>query len=89
MANGRARCGRARDSCSRTTHPVLSLQLCASANLMEKRVSYLCAGLCFAPEHEFRMMLVNRLQRDLQSANVLECAIALSASLYMIFLQIF
>ena len=57
-----------------------AVELSASANLMEKRVSYLCAGLCFAPEHEFRMMLVNRLQRDLQSANVLECAIALSAA---------
>jgi hypothetical protein len=57
-----------------------AVELSASANLMEKRVSYLCAGLCFAPEHEFRMMLVNRLQRDLKSANVLECAIALSAA---------
>lgn len=57
-----------------------AVELSASSNLMEKRVSYLCAGLCFAPEHEFRMMLVNRLQRDLQSANVLECAIALSAA---------
>lgn len=42
-------------------------------------MSYLCAGLCFSPDHEFRMMLVNRLQRDLQSSNVLEVAIALSA----------
>lgn len=54
------------------------MQLSASANLLEKRVSYLAAGLCFSPEHEFRMMLVNRLQRDLQSSNVLEVAIALS-----------
>ena len=56
-----------------------AVELSASANLLEKRVAYLCAGLCFAPEHEFRMMLVNRLQRDLQSANVLEVSIALSA----------
>jgi AP-4 complex subunit epsilon-1 len=56
-----------------------SAQLSASANLLEKRVSYVCAGLCFAPEHEFRMMLVNRLQRDLASSNVLEVAIGLSA----------
>jgi AP-4 complex subunit epsilon-1 len=57
-----------------------AVELSASANLAEKRVAYLAAALCLAPEHEFRMMLVNRLQRDLQSANVLECSIALSAS---------
>ena len=57
-----------------------AVELSASSNLLEKRVAYLCAGLCFAPEHEFRMMLVNRLQRDLQSANVLEVAIALPAA---------
>ncbi len=60
--------------------PPLPPQLSASANLMEKRVSYLCASLCFAPDHAFRMMLVNRIQRDLQSANVLEASIALSAA---------
>jgi len=43
-----------------------AVELSASSNLLEKRVAYVCAGLCFAPEHEFRMMLVNRLQRDLQ-----------------------
>ena len=57
-----------------------AVELSASSNLLEKRVAYLCAGLCFAPEHEFRMMLVNRLQRDLQSANVLEVSIALPAA---------
>lgn len=57
-----------------------SVELSASANLAEKRVAYLAAALCLAPENDFRMMLVNRLQRDLQSANVLECSIALSAS---------
>jgi AP-4 complex subunit epsilon-1 len=57
-----------------------AVELSASANLLEKRVAYLAAGLCFAPEHEFRMMLVNRIQRDLQSSNVLEVAIALPAA---------
>ena len=55
-------------------------QLSASTNLTEKRVAYLTAALCFSPDHEFRMMLVNRLQRDLQSPNVLEASIALSAA---------
>jgi hypothetical protein len=50
--------------CAYTCFPV-PLQLSASSNLLEKRVAYLCAGLTFSPEHEFRMMLVNRLQRDL------------------------
>ncbi len=47
---------------------------------MEKRVSYLVAGLCFAPDHPFRMMLVNRIQKDLQASNVLESSIALNAA---------
>lgn len=57
-----------------------AVELSASSNLLEKRVAYLCAGLCFSPDNEFRMMLVNRLQRDLQSANVLEISIALTAA---------
>ncbi|RYG51192.1 hypothetical protein EON66_11025, partial [archaeon] len=57
-----------------------AVELSASSNLLEKRVAYLVAGLCFGPDHDFRMMLVNRLQRDLQSANVLELAIALPAA---------
>jgi hypothetical protein len=57
-----------------------AVELSASANLLEKRVAYLCAGLCFAPDHEFRMMLVNRIQRDLKSPNVLEVSIALPAA---------
>jgi len=40
----------------------------------------MCAGLCFAPDNEFRMMLVNRLQRDLQNSNVLEVSVALMAA---------
>ena len=60
--------------------PAPHSQLCASSNLLEKRVAYMCAGLCFAPTNEFRMMLVNRLQRDLQNANVLEVSVALIAT---------
>ena len=55
------------------------LELSASSNLAEKRVAYLAASLCLPPKHDFRMMLVNSLQRDLRSENVLECSIALSA----------
>lgn len=62
------------------SHRTVRAQLCASSNLMEKRVAYLTAALCFAPEHEFRMMLVNRMQRDLASPNVLEVSIALTAA---------
>lgn len=37
---------------------------------------YLCASLCFSPTHELRMMLISRLQKDMQSSNVLEVTTA-------------
>ena len=37
------------------------------------------ASLCFSPTHEFRFMLVNQLQRDMNSANQLEVCAALVA----------
>ena len=37
--------------------------MAAEENLLNKRIGYLTAGLCLSPDHEFRMMLVNRLHR--------------------------
>jgi len=58
---------------------IKAVELCASSNIAQKRVGYLASSLFFSPEHEFRFMLVNQIQRDLNSSNQLECCAALSA----------
>jgi hypothetical protein len=63
---------------------VKALELVAAGNLVEKRVGYLCASLCFAPEQPMRIMLVSRLQKDMQSANILEICFALTAAAKLI-----
>lgn len=55
-------------------------QMAASTNLLHKRVGYLTAGLCLSPDHEFRMMLVNRLHKDMESSNMLIACTALMAA---------
>jgi len=39
---------------------IKAVELCASINLMQKRVGYLAASLCLSPDHDFRFMLVNQ-----------------------------
>ena len=51
---------------------IKAVEMAASANLYMKRCGYLVCGACLPPTHEFRFMLVNQIQRDLQSTNVLE-----------------
>lgn len=41
------------------------VELCASTNIIQKRTGYLSAAQCFSPGHEFRFMLVNQIQRDM------------------------
>lgn len=53
---------------------IKAVEMAASASLFHKRTGYLVCGACLPPDHEFRFMLVNQMQRDLQSANVLECS---------------
>lgn len=53
---------------------IKAVELAASSSLYHKRTGYLVCGACLPPDHEFRFMLVNQLQRDLHSANVLECS---------------
>ena len=55
-------------------------QLCSDPNIINKKAGYITAALCIPPEHEFRFMIVNRLQMDLQSKNYLEVATALIAT---------
>lgn len=44
-----------------------------------RSTGYLAAGLLLSPEHEFRFMLVNQLQRDMKSNNHFEVSVALVA----------
>jgi len=60
---------------------IKAIELAAAKNLVQKRVGYLCSGLCLSPSHEFRFMLVNQLQQDMASANYLEVGAALTATL--------
>lgn len=51
---------------------IKAVEMAASSSLFHKRTGYLVCSKCLSPEHEFRFMLVNQMQRDLQSSNVLE-----------------
>jgi AP-4 complex subunit epsilon-1 len=53
---------------------IKAVEMAASSSLYHKRTGYLVCGACLPPAHEFRFMLVNQMQRDLQSSNVLECS---------------
>ena len=56
------------------TFTLQAVEMAASSSLFHKRTGYLVCGACLSPDHEFRFMLVNQMQRDLSSANVLECS---------------
>lgn len=58
---------------------IKAVECTASTNLLQKRVGYLCCSLTLSPTHEFRFMIINQLQRDLQSSNHLEVCSALMA----------
>ena len=54
-------------------------ELAASQSIIHKRTGYLVCSCCLSPEHEFRFMLINQMQRDLISSNLLEACGALLA----------
>ena len=58
---------------------IKAVELCASTSITQKRAGYLAASLFLSPDHEFRFMLVNQIQRDMKSSNALEVSAALSA----------
>ncbi|CCI10452.1 unnamed protein product [Albugo candida] len=58
---------------------IKAVEMTASTNLLQKRVGYLTCSLVLSPTHEFRFMIINQLQRDLQSSNHLEVCAALMA----------
>ena len=58
---------------------IRAIELTASSLIIHKRTGYLCASLCLSPEHEFRFMMVNQLQRDMDNSNILVICAALTA----------
>jgi AP-4 complex subunit epsilon-1 len=44
---------------------IKAVEMCASSSIAQKRVGYLASSLCLSPQHEFRFMLVNQIQRDM------------------------
>ena len=49
------------------------------ASLFEKRVGYLAVSTLLHEDHELILLLVNTIQRDLKSSNVVEICMALTA----------
>lgn len=49
-----------------------AVECAAAANVAHKRTGYLLCACCLPPDHEFRFMLVNQMQRDISSSSVLE-----------------
>jgi len=58
---------------------IKGVELAASQSIVHKRTGYLLCSCCLSPEHEFRFMLINQMQRDLVSSNLLESCGALLA----------
>ncbi|GMI06337.1 hypothetical protein TrLO_g12007 [Triparma laevis f. longispina] len=63
---------------------IKAVELAAAQSIVHKRTGYLACGACLSPDHEFRFMLINRLQRDLASSNILEVCSALTAVVRLI-----
>ena len=63
---------------------IKAVELAAAQSIVHKRTGYLACGACLSPDHEFRFMLINRLQRDLASSNILEVCAALTAVVRLI-----
>eukprot|EP00743_Colponemidia_sp_Colp-15_P002166 GILK01002351.1.p1 GENE.GILK01002351.1~~GILK01002351.1.p1 ORF type:complete len:1062 (-),score=193.43 GILK01002351.1:67-3252(-) len=58
-----------------------AVKLAHDKALLAKRIGYLTANLCLHKDHELMLLLVNTIQKDLNSANQLEiCAALISVS---------
>ncbi len=44
---------------------IKAVEMTASQDILYKKTAYLCCSLCLSPDHEFRVMLVNQIKRDL------------------------
>jgi len=56
-----------------------AVKLTHEKNLMAKRIGYLTCNLFLNKDHELMLLLINTMQRDLQSANHLETCAALTS----------
>ena len=56
-----------------------AVKLAASGRLLPKKIGYLTCNLCLHKDHELLLLLINSMQRDLNSSNHLEVCAALSS----------
>eukprot|EP01053_Blabericola_migrator_P000033 Blabericola_migrator_1__32@NODE_1009_length_5717_cov_122_400531_g692_i0_p1_GENE_NODE_1009_length_5717_cov_122_400531_g692_i0NODE_1009_length_5717_cov_122_400531_g692_i0_p1_ORF_typecomplete_len969_score283_85Adaptin_N/PF01602_20/3_2e101AP4E_app_platf/PF14807_6/4_4e08Cnd1/PF12717_7/0_0022Cnd1/PF12717_7/2_6Arm_2/PF04826_13/0_44Arm_2/PF04826_13/2_2Cnd3/PF12719_7/0_0097HEAT_EZ/PF13513_6/1_1e04HEAT_EZ/PF13513_6/0_085HEAT_EZ/PF13513_6/3_4e03HEAT_EZ/PF13513_6/2_2e02CLASP_N/PF12348_8/6_5e03CLASP_N/PF1234 len=56
-----------------------AVNLVSDKNIIAKRTGYMLCGLCLHPNHEFLLLLVNTIQKDLASVDYLEVAVALTS----------
>jgi AP-4 complex subunit epsilon-1 len=56
-----------------------ALKFVQSPTLLEKRIGYLAVSLLLHKDHELIVLLINTLQKDLKSSNILEVSMALTA----------
>jgi len=54
-----------------------AVQMANSRNILEKRMGYLAVTLVLNPDHQFMLLLINTMQKDMRSDNVLEVSMAL------------
>eukprot|EP01054_Gregarina_sp_Poly1_P004570 Gregarina_sp_Poly_1__4569@NODE_244_length_10763_cov_79_258975_g214_i0_p2_GENE_NODE_244_length_10763_cov_79_258975_g214_i0NODE_244_length_10763_cov_79_258975_g214_i0_p2_ORF_typecomplete_len993_score143_10Adaptin_N/PF01602_20/8e99AP4E_app_platf/PF14807_6/8_3e10Cnd1/PF12717_7/0_0022Cnd1/PF12717_7/0_026Proteasom_PSMB/PF10508_9/0_00024Proteasom_PSMB/PF10508_9/2_3HEAT_2/PF13646_6/1_2e04HEAT_2/PF13646_6/0_12HEAT_2/PF13646_6/7_7HEAT_2/PF13646_6/1_2e04Arm_2/PF04826_13/4_2Arm_2/PF04826_13/0_33CLASP_N/PF12 len=56
-----------------------AVKLVSDKNILSKRTGYMMCALCLNPTHEFLLLLVNTIQKDLASSDYLEVAVALTS----------
>mmetsp|Transcript_23757 Transcript_23757/g.62092 ORF Transcript_23757/g.62092 Transcript_23757/m.62092 type:complete len:1254 (+) Transcript_23757:47-3808(+) len=56
-----------------------AVKLAQHASILEKRIGYLAVSVLLHEDHELMLLLVNTMQRDLKSTNVVEICTALTA----------
>ena len=54
-----------------------AVQMANSRNILEKRMGYLAVTLVLNPDHQFMLLLINTMQKDMRSDNVLEVSMSL------------
>nr|XP_022308465.1 AP-4 complex subunit epsilon-1-like isoform X2 [Crassostrea virginica] len=60
------------------------IKLAQQGTGLEKRIGYLASVLLLHPDHELLLLLMNTIQKDLQSTNILDNCVALSAVCHLV-----